>query len=110
MQEDTISLAGTTRAIVTVLRVLMDVQPDQDDAWERLREQYRSAVAGYDADPSLAGERASFEEIFDMLGIHVTEDAIVVHASTINTLRRTVRQPDPATASPTDGVDDASLY
>lgn len=105
MQEDTISLAGTTRAIVTVLRVLLDAQPDPDEAWERLRAQYREGVAGYEADPSLAGERASFEEVFDMLGIHVTEDS-----RAINEIRRANHLPDSVMANPTGGVDDASLY
>lgn len=105
MQEDNISLAGTTRAMVTVLRVLLDVQPNRDDAWERLRAQYRAAIAGYDADPSLAGERASFEELFDMLDAHVTEDARATDG-----VRHTVRPLDRAVANPTDGVDDASLY
>jgi hypothetical protein len=108
MKEDTISLAGTTRAIVTVLRTLLDAQPDQDATWERLRAQYRQAIAGYDADPSLLGERTSFDEVFDMLGVDVHDDFRVVrsvrHASG--------RSPDvdTATATPTDGVDDASLY
>lgn len=108
MKEDTISLAGTTRAIVTVLRTLLDAQPDQDGTWRRLRAQYRQAIAGYDADPSLLGERTSFDEVFDMLGVDVHDDFRVVRS--VRHAGGRSADVDTATATPTDGVDDASLY
>ena len=108
MKEDTISLAGTTRAIVTVLRTLLDAQPDQDATWDALRAQYPQAIAGYDADPSLLGERTSFDEVFDMLGVDVHDDFRVVRS--VRHASRRLPDVDTATATPTDGVDDASLY
>jgi len=100
-------LAGMTRAVVTVLRALLDVQRDQDAVWERLRTEYGRAVAQLDASPSHTGERKSFEAVFDMLGIHVAQDSAAGH--THHAAGRS-REPDTETVKPTDGVDDASLY
>lgn len=105
IEDESVSVAGTTCAIVTVLRALLDAQPNQDAVWERLRAEYTRAAEQYDANPSLAGERRSFEELFDMLGLHVREDS-----SVINRIRHSGRPSDAATANPTDGVDDASMY
>jgi len=91
-----------------VLRTLLDAQPDQDETWQRLRTQYHQAVAGYDADPSLLGERTSFDEVFDMLGVDVHDDFRVIREVRHPTGRATA--PASAAASPTDGVDDASMY
>ena len=107
IDDESVSFAGTTCALVTVLRALLDAQPDQEAVWDRLRVEYNRAATQYDANPSLAGERRSFEEVFDMLGLHVREDA---SPSAARDLPRSGRPPDTATANPTDGVDDASMY
>jgi hypothetical protein len=88
-----------------VLRALLDAQPNQDAVWERLRSEYAKAATQYDANPSLAGEHRYFEEVFDMLGLHIREDS-----SVINQIRYAGRPSDSATANPTDGVDDTSMY
>jgi hypothetical protein len=108
IEDESVSLAGTTCAIVTVLRALLDAQPDQDAVWERLRAEYGLAATNYDANPALAGEHRSFEEVFDMLGLHVRADAAT--SSAVRDIHRSGRPPDSATANPTDGVDDASMY
>jgi hypothetical protein len=108
IDDESVSLAGTTCAIVTVLRALLDAQPDQDAVWDRLRAEYNRAATQYDVNPALAGERRSFEEVFDMLGLHVREDAAT--SSAARDIHRSGRPPDTATANPTDGVDDASMY
>lgn len=109
IDDESVSFAGTTCALVTVLRALLDAQPDQEAVWDRLRVEYHRAATQYDANPVLAGERRSFEEVFDMLGLHVRED---VSPSAARDLHRSGRPPDidAATANPTDGVDDASMY
>lgn len=107
IDDESVSFAGTTCALVTVLRALLDAQPDQEAVWDRLRVEYNRAATQYDANPALAGERRSFEEVFDMLGLHVREDA---SPSAARDLHRSGRSPDTATANPTDGVDDASMY
>ena len=106
IEDENVSMAGTTCALVTVLRALLDAQPDQEAVWERLRTEYTRAASQYDADPSMAGERRSFEEVFDMLGLHVREDALAAGHRQHFTHPTT----GSATANPTDGVDDASLY
>lgn len=108
IDDESVSIAGTTCAIATVLRALLDAQPDQEAVWERLRAEYNRAAMQYDANPALAGEHRSFEEVFDMLGLHVREDASTSTAA--QDIHRSGRSPDAATANPTDGVDDASLY
>lgn len=105
IEDESVSLAGTTCAVVTVLRALLDAQPDQEAVWERLRAEYARAAKQYDANPALAGEHRSFEEVFDMLGLHVREDPLVAEE-----IRRHGRLPNTVSASPGDGVDDASIY
>lgn len=105
IEDESVSLAGTTCALVTVLRALLDAQPDQEVVWERLRAEYARAAEQYDANPALAGEHRSFEEVFDMLGLHVRADPVVAEE-----IHRHGRLPDAVSASPGDGVDDASLY
>lgn len=111
IDDESVSLAGTTCAIVTVLRALLDGQPDQDAMRERLHAEYVKAAAQYDANPSLAGEHRSFEEVFDMLGLHLREAATgegsVARGHGHHAGNPT---PDSATTRLTDGVDDASLY
>lgn len=97
--------AGTTRAVVTVLRTMLDAQPNQHTVRERLRAEYGRAMARFDTDPSIADERSSFEEVFDMLGIDATQDAPVAHD-----IHHAARPVDSVTENLTDGVDDASMY
>ncbi|GLQ90002.1 hypothetical protein [Dyella flagellata] len=111
IEDESVSLAGTTCAIVTVLRALLDGQSNQDTVLERLRAEYAKAATQYDSDPSLAGERRSFEEVFDMLGLHVREDALRAGSMAPgNVHHASDPAPDSATTSLTDGVDDASIY
>lgn len=105
IQDESVSFAGTTCAIVTVLRALLDAQAQQDAVWDRLRVEYNRVLMQYDANPSLAGEHRSFEEVFDMLGLHARENPGVA-----GDIHRHGRPADTATANPTDGVDDTSMY
>lgn len=97
---------GATRALVTVLRALLDAQPAPGAVRERVHAQYQQALAQIEGDPTLAGERASFERVFDLLGMHATGESHHI----IKELRRAGHLPDVAAADTTDGVDDASMY
>ena len=108
IEDESVSFAGTTCAIVTVLRALLDAQPDQEAVWERLRAEYSRAATQYDANPALAGEHRSLEEVFDMLDLHMREDASP--SSAAHDIHRSGRPAASAAASPADGVDDASMY
>ena len=108
IEDESVSVAGTTCAFVTVLRALLDAQADQDAIWERLRSEYTRAAAQYDADPSMAGERRSFEEVFDMLGLHVRESTLTSRDGDHRSSGSIA--PGAAQAKLGDGVDDASMY
>jgi len=96
---------GALRAIAAVLRAVVDAQPEGSRAREQLDTQYRRALAQIEADPSLAGERASFEKVFALMDTHLPESSHV-----IKELRRAGHLPDSAASEATDGVDDASMY
>lgn len=108
IEDESVSVAGTTCAFVTVLRALLDAQADQDAIWERLRSEYTRAASQYDADPSMAGERRSFEEVFDMLGLHVRESTLTSRDGDHRSSGSIA--PGAAQAKLGDGVDDASMY
>lgn len=67
--DEKISLEGTTRALVTVLRVMLDTLQEQAVAWERLHDAYDQAMAQFDTDPLLAEQRTAFVEVFSRLGL-----------------------------------------
>lgn len=68
--EAQVALSGTARALVAVLRVLLETHPDREALRERLRSRYQQEMSRFDADPSLGEEWPAFDDVFGLLNIH----------------------------------------